>query len=566
MMKGFRLIAMLLAALMTAVPLTVSAEPATRKKLPITMFDFDEDPEGAMVYYNRDSGISLPARFEIPAVFEGKPVYGIADNGFTCVDELVYVKIPDSAVLIGKHAFGSCKNLKQVDLSSSLIGIDESGFGYCYALESIFLPDSLTNLGQNAFGASGIKSVRFSPNLAVMGHGCFYACDNLTEVTLPASLKTLGTQAFRNCKNLKTAIVEGSVCAEQTFCECTALESVTFLDPDCDICIYGTTVCNELLSVSKGVYNGVIRGYVGSTAQEYAEHWNYRFEPLDPENYVTTTAPVETEPVPDWWWGDTTAPDPSVTTAKPVTTTTTVTTTVTTAPVTTTKPVTTTTSPFDAENKLVLDGICYQKKGSTVEVCGYQEGGVPKDLLIPEDIEGLPVRTIGEKALAKMKGVESVTLPVNVTAIEKDAFYWCSDLKTLTILNPEIRLNGGATLICNDDLGIYTGVLRAYVPSETSAFCQKHEMRFEALKEVRGDITLDGIVSIEDAQNTLKVYTESIAGKPGTLIDLQKRTADVDGSLTISVEDAQLILKYYTERSVAGKNITWEDLLKGVTI
>ena len=108
---------------------------------------------------------------------------------------------------------------------------------------------------------------------------------------------------------------------------------------------------------------------------------------------------------------------------------------------------------------------------------------------------------------------------------------------------------------------MYTGVLRAYYPSETAGFCSLHEIRFEELPEVRGDITLDGIVSIEDAQITLKAYTEVLAGNPSTLIALQKRTGDVDGSMTISVEDAQLILKYYTERSVAGKNTTWEELL-----
>ncbi|MBP0967744.1 MAG: leucine-rich repeat protein, partial [Oscillospiraceae bacterium] len=143
---------------------------------------------------------------------------------------------------------------------------------------------------------SGLQSVQFSKNLAVMGQECFYNCDALTEVTLPATLKTVGKQAFRNCDSLKSATVAGPVCSELMFGECPKLESVTFLDPNCNIYSYSNTVCNEMAAPTRGMYNGVIRGYVGSTAQKYAESWNYRFEPLDPENYVTTSPAITTLP------------------------------------------------------------------------------------------------------------------------------------------------------------------------------------------------------------------------------------------------------------------------------
>ena len=41
--------------------------------------------------------------------------------------------------------------------------------------------------------------------------------------------------------------------------------------------------------------------------------------------------------------------------------------------------------------------------------------------------------------------------------------------------------------------------------------------------------------------------------------------ADVNSDDEISVDDAQNILKYYTEKSVAGKNITWDDVLSKTT-
>ena len=78
---------------------------------------------------------------------------------------------------------------------------------------------------------------------------------------------------------------------------------------------------------------------------------------------------------------------------------------------------------------------------------------------------------------------------------------------------------------------------------------------------LRGDINGDGTVSVDDAQLTLKAYTERIAGNDMKLTAEQIKAADVDGSGEISVEDAQWLLKYYTEKHVAGNDITWDDIL-----
>ena len=59
----------------------------------------------------------------------------------------------------------------------------------------------------------------------------------------------------------------------------------------------------------------------------------------------------------------------------------------------------------------------------------------------------------------------------------------------------------------------------------------------------------------------MKAYTNGIAGKGNGLTDAEKKAADINGNGEVSVDDAQLILKYYTEKYVAGKDITWDDLL-----
>ena len=78
----------------------------------------------------------------------------------------------------------------------------------------------------------------------------------------------------------------------------------------------------------------------------------------------------------------------------------------------------------------------------------------------------------------------------------------------------------------------------------------------------RGDISGDGVISVEDAQLTLKAYTEGVAGLESKLNPAQKKASDINGDGNVTVEDAQLILKYYTGKYVAGKDITWVDILK----
>ena len=49
------------------------------------------------------------------------------------------------------------------------------------------------------------------------------------------------------------------------------------------------------------------------------------------------------------------------------------------------------------------------------------------------------------------------------------------------------------------------------------------------------------------------------------LTERQIQAANVNGDAELSVDDAQNILKYYTQKTVAGKDITWDDILGSKT-
>ena len=189
-MKACQTLALLCAAAMTCSPLTVSADTVWKAELPDAAVSEESGEEGVMIYYVRNTG-ELPADIEIPSVFDGKPVYGIAESGFAELDEIVRVTIPGSILLIGEKAFRYCRNLQTVNFSSGLTAIDNDAFFGCDSLAEVVLPDTVTNLGYGVFGScKSLESVHFSENLTTMGHTAFYKCASLTEVTLPASLET----------------------------------------------------------------------------------------------------------------------------------------------------------------------------------------------------------------------------------------------------------------------------------------------------------------------------------------------------------------------------------------
>ena len=76
-----------------------------------------------------------------------------------------------------------------------------------------------------------------------------------------------------------------------------------------------------------------------------------------------------------------------------------------------------------------------------------------------------------------------------------------------------------------------------------------------------GDVDENGEVSIEDVQTALKAYTVRVSGKDHGLTAKQVKAADVNADGELSVDDVQNILIYYVNNTVAGKKLTWEQLL-----
>ena len=115
-------------------------------------------------------------------------------------------------------AFGSCKNIKRVDIPESVIIIGEKAFSYCTNLETV-------SFGQNS-------------KLQTIGDGAFAGCTSLKEIEIPASITVLYLSAFSECDNLKTIICHATLPPRLNNASATVPENCVLYVPNAAISLY----------------------------------------------------------------------------------------------------------------------------------------------------------------------------------------------------------------------------------------------------------------------------------------------------------------------------------------
>lgn len=101
----------------------------------------------------------------------------------------------------------------------------------------------------------------------------------MENITVPKNVTLIGNNAFALCNNLK---------------------EIHILNPECTINGNSNTICNKMIDDPDGstrsvyVFDGTIYGYEGTSTQEYAEKYGYKFEPLGKYNPTITSASTNT--------------------------------------------------------------------------------------------------------------------------------------------------------------------------------------------------------------------------------------------------------------------------------
>ena len=142
--------------------------------------------------------------------------YHTSDNevgayAFCVLKNLISLKLPKNAKVIGKDAVWGCGNLCEAIFPEQLKGIGYGAFDGCKRLVVASLPPLLRYIGASAFSScESLKKVSFPRNLQSIYNGAFSSCESLTEVRFPSSIQSVGEYAFDGCpiKKVYTYTIE----------------------------------------------------------------------------------------------------------------------------------------------------------------------------------------------------------------------------------------------------------------------------------------------------------------------------------------------------------------------
>ena len=400
--------------------------------------------------------------------------------------------LPDSVTKIGFRAFEGC-TVKTLNLPKYLTEMGRNAFQFS-EIETITIPGSIKKISDCAFLQNySLKNVIINEGVEELDYGCFYYCNNLTEAVLPSTLKCVESAVFDRCD---------------------ALESVTFLNPNCEI-------KNES-SIPKET---TIIGYDNSTAQEYAEKYNRKFTSLgeypktlirsgdcgenatyafydNEELLVSGTGAVDSENCPIF---------------------------------------------SNVKKVIIEDGITkisgnlFRNLGECTSIklpdslTHIQFGAFKKNkslpsIVIPEGVTHIgkevfeectsltdvtlpdSLRVIDEFAFADCDSLNEVTLPKGVSRIREGAFAACDNLKRITFLNPDCIIFDHEFTTGND------AKIIGYDGSTAEAYAKKYSKEFVSLGKA------------PVIENTKFIIEEGTCGSNATWI------LDSEGILTVSGE------------------------------
>lgn len=101
----------------------------------------------------------------IPSEIDGQTVTAIAAGGFSGLEDVTTLILPDTLETIGDSAFADCRKLR-----------------------GVYIPDTVTTIGSSAFAG----------------------CIDMESVSVPAATEAIGTGAFHGCASLMYLFYEGT--------------------------------------------------------------------------------------------------------------------------------------------------------------------------------------------------------------------------------------------------------------------------------------------------------------------------------------------------------------------
>ena len=156
-------------------------------------------------------------------------------GGFSNMQSLVEVSLPQSITEIKENAFANCPNLSIINIPYAVNKVGTRAFentawlnnqpkGCVYInnvlykykstgqQDNVTIREGTTDILENAFsGADNVQSIILPNSLTSIGNNAFSDCSALKEISIPDSVISLGTSAFYNCSSLSSVILGNGI-------------------------------------------------------------------------------------------------------------------------------------------------------------------------------------------------------------------------------------------------------------------------------------------------------------------------------------------------------------------
>lgn len=177
------------------------------------------------------------------------------------------------------------------------------------------------------------------------------------------------------------------------------------------------------------------------------------------------------------------------------------------------------------------------------------------------------VKSIGYGAFYSCTSLKSMIIPDSVTDIEEIAFYGCPNLISVTVMNPKCHIALSNVTFSNgygsksvkdsapDDVTGNLCTIYGYSDSTAELYADEYGYKFESLANYSlGDIDGDGMVNASDATEILVAYSALSTNEKPKLNNVQLTYADINSDGSVNASDASDVLVYYSYTSTGGKD------------
>ena len=391
----------------------------------------------------KQNAIYVPDSLETVTVLGGGFV---GEGAFYGCSKICEINLPTSVASIGAEAFGGCMCLTDFTVGDQITEIGLGAFEGCNAMGRITLPFVGGSQTENTylgyiFGAEAPKdSAEYIPTALrtvnitssrVIAENAFAGCTRLTQITLSRTVTEIGLGALADCKELvnlsvpfvgrgvggnthfgyifgavshaengesvptslrSVKVLSATSIGDNAFAGCSSLTSIDLTSAVTSIGAAAFSGCSSLQSfvvpfevktIGASAFDGCPVVYL------YCMTWK------KPSGWDSTWNPGE-RPV-EWRY---------------------------------------------VLSGVTEDGFSWSKQYNTMSVTGYV--GTEVDLVIPSEIDGYLVTSIGERAFQDNKSLRSVVLPGTVTQLMKYSFYGCEALESITLPEGLVSINLGA--------------------------------------------------------------------------------------------------------------------------